>query len=285
MLQPRIHRPVVAPDASLAALASSLNALALCSKHTHTPLQPRSSAIFVRHASHAQQGRANGPSDSAGRRLGAKKGSSEWVHPGNIIFKQRGTKWFPGENVGIGKDHTLFALEYGYVRYYRDPLKHPKRRFIGVALAKEGPASQLPTPRNAPSRRRLGMYAAPMKPPPGAQKSVDASFLEAHLSASSSGRGTPAQVAFRSGRVVPTPAPPAPFNRQGTFREANASIGRAAERKGVKVREYDRSDRWLAWRKRALRVKRGMAAKAARGTKKTKGKKSNKGPKTAQRKK
>lgn len=89
MLQPRIYRPVTGSEASLAALASSLNSLALCTKHSH--LQPRASIIFVRHASHAQQGRANGPSDSAGRRLGAKKGSSEWVHPGNIIFKQRGT--------------------------------------------------------------------------------------------------------------------------------------------------------------------------------------------------
>src|ERR1700761_8791286 len=88
MLQPRIYRPIAGSDASLNALASSLNSLALCSKHAH--LQPRAATIFVRHASHAQQGRANGPSDSAGRRLGAKKGSSEWVHPGNIIFKQRG---------------------------------------------------------------------------------------------------------------------------------------------------------------------------------------------------
>jgi hypothetical protein len=131
------------------------------------------------------------------------------------------------------------------------------------------------------------MHAAPMRPPPEAQKSVDESFLDAHLAASSGSSRTPGQVALRLGRVVPAPvpAPPAAFNRQGTFREANASIGRAAERKGVKVRDYDRSDRWLAWRKRALRVKRGMTAKAARGTKKTKGKKSNKGPKTAQRKK
>ncbi|KAJ9617120.1 54S ribosomal protein L2 mitochondrial [Cladophialophora chaetospira] len=278
MLQPRIYRPVVGSEASLTALASSLNSLALCSKHAH--LQPRTSTIFVRYASHAQQGRANGPSDSAGRRLGAKKGSSEWVHPGNIIFKQRGTKWFPGENVGIGKDHTLYALEYGYVRYYRDPLKHPKRRFIGIALAKEGPGSELPTPRNAPSRRRLGMFAAPMNRPTEAQKSEDESFLEAHMSAAS--RAPP----IKSGRSVSAPTPPpAPFNRDGTFRETNTSIGLAAERKGVKVRDFDRSDRWLAWRKRQIRVKRGMEAKAARGTKKTKGKKSNKGLKTTQRKK
>ena len=125
------------------------------------------------------------------------------------------------------------------------------------------------------------MYVTGMRPPPEAQKNVDESFLEAHLSAASK---EPRQTALKSGHVAPAPAPPATFNRQGTFREANASIGRAAERKGVKVREYDRSDRWLAWRKRASRVKTAMAAKAARGTKKTKGKKSNKGQKTAQKK-
>lgn len=172
-----------------------------------------------------------------------------------------GTKWFPGENVGIGKDHTLFALEYGYVRYYRDPLKHPKRRFIGVALAKDGPGSELPTPRNAPSRRRLGMYAAPLKQP----KSADDAFLESHMSDSSK----------RPAQAVVTSSPPAPFNRAGTFRESNISIGMTAERKGVDVREYDRKDRWLAWRKRGLRIKRGIAAKAARGARKaSKGKKS-----------
>ena len=91
MLQPRSYRSAVSPDASLSALASSLNSLSLCAKHRPAQLQPRTSTIFVRHASHAQQGRANGPGDSAGRRLGAKKSASEYVVPGNIIFKQRGT--------------------------------------------------------------------------------------------------------------------------------------------------------------------------------------------------
>ena len=48
--------------------------------------------------------------DSAGRRLGVKKFGGEHVIPGNIIVRQRGTKFYPGENVGIGKDHTLFSL-------------------------------------------------------------------------------------------------------------------------------------------------------------------------------
>ena len=55
--------------------------------------------------------------DTAGRRLGVKKFGGEIVKPGNIIVRQRGTKFYPGENVGIGKDHTLFALERGSVRF------------------------------------------------------------------------------------------------------------------------------------------------------------------------
>jgi large subunit ribosomal protein L27 len=53
--------------------------------------------------------------DSEGRRLGVKKFGGEAVVPGNIIVRQRGTKWHPGSNVGIGKDHTLFALIEGKV--------------------------------------------------------------------------------------------------------------------------------------------------------------------------
>lgn len=47
--------------------------------------------------------------DSAGRRLGIKKYGGEAVVPGNIIARQRGTKWHPGAGVGMGKDHTIFA--------------------------------------------------------------------------------------------------------------------------------------------------------------------------------
>ena len=47
--------------------------------------------------------------DSAGRRLGVKKYGGEAVIPGNIIVRQRGTKWWPGEGVGMGRDHTIFA--------------------------------------------------------------------------------------------------------------------------------------------------------------------------------
>lgn len=55
--------------------------------------------------------------DSAGRRLGVKKYGGEIVIPGNIIVRQRGTKFHPGENVGMGKDHTIFALVDGTVAF------------------------------------------------------------------------------------------------------------------------------------------------------------------------
>lgn len=55
--------------------------------------------------------------DSKGRRLGVKKFGGEAVLGGNIIVRQRGTKWHPGSNVGVGKDHTLFALIDGKVEF------------------------------------------------------------------------------------------------------------------------------------------------------------------------
>lgn len=55
--------------------------------------------------------------DSEGRRLGVKKFGGELVVPGNIIIRQRGTKYHPGENVGMGKDHTIFALIEGNVSF------------------------------------------------------------------------------------------------------------------------------------------------------------------------
>ena len=67
--------------------------------------------------------------DSAGRRLGVKKFGGEAVIPGNIIVRQRGTKWWPGEGVGIGRDHTIFATAEGNVTFHKG-LKG--RTFISV---------------------------------------------------------------------------------------------------------------------------------------------------------
>ncbi len=56
--------------------------------------------------------------DSAGRRLGVKKFGGQTVVGGNIIVRQRGTRVYPGANVGIGTDHTLFATAEGHVRFH-----------------------------------------------------------------------------------------------------------------------------------------------------------------------
>jgi large subunit ribosomal protein L27 len=55
--------------------------------------------------------------DSGGKRLGVKKFGGEIVLPGNILVRQRGTKFHPGDRVGMGRDHTLFALEQGAVQF------------------------------------------------------------------------------------------------------------------------------------------------------------------------
>ena len=70
--------------------------------------------------------------DSAGRRLGVKKFGGEAVVPGNILVRQRGTKFYPGTNVGIGTDHTLFALVDGRVVFSQGKLG---RKFCSVELA------------------------------------------------------------------------------------------------------------------------------------------------------
>ena len=68
--------------------------------------------------------------DSEGRRLGVKKFGGESVLAGNIIVRQRGTKFYPANNVGMGKDHTLFALTEGRVTFAKKKLN---RTFVSVA--------------------------------------------------------------------------------------------------------------------------------------------------------
>ena len=69
--------------------------------------------------------------DSIGRRLGVKKYAGENVLAGNILVRQRGTKFYPGHNVGVGKDHTLFSLVNGKVAFKRGKLG---RSFVTVVF-------------------------------------------------------------------------------------------------------------------------------------------------------
>jgi large subunit ribosomal protein L27 len=78
------------------------------------------------------QGSTQNNRDSAGRRLGVKKYGGEAVVAGNIIVRQRGTKVHPGKNVGMGKDHTIFALVDGVVSFER---KDKKRQQVSIVPA------------------------------------------------------------------------------------------------------------------------------------------------------
>lgn len=67
--------------------------------------------------------------ESQSKRLGCKKFAGEVVIPGNILFRQRGTKMYPGNGVKIGKDDTLFAVKSGFVKFYKG---FKGRQFISV---------------------------------------------------------------------------------------------------------------------------------------------------------
>jgi large subunit ribosomal protein L27 len=71
--------------------------------------------------------------DSESKRLGVKIFGGQEVIPGNIIVRQRGTRWHAGTNVGIGRDHTLFATAAGQVRFERKGPQH--RQFVSVIPA------------------------------------------------------------------------------------------------------------------------------------------------------
>lgn len=77
--------------------------------------------------------------DSHSKRLGVKKFGDEFVIPGNIIVRQRGTHWHPGDNVGMGIDHTLYALVAGKVRFVTKGIK--RRTFVMVEPTKDEKAA------------------------------------------------------------------------------------------------------------------------------------------------
>ncbi|KAK5120180.1 54S ribosomal protein L2 mitochondrial [Cryomyces antarcticus] len=274
MLLPRLRAPARAAFASAqicqthpSTLTSALDAIRISNVAvTSTILHS------VRHASHQAQGRANGAKDGPGKRLGAKKSGEQYVIPGNIIFRQRGTHWFPGDNCDMGRDHTIYATQPGYVKYYRDPLKHPKRQYIGVVFQRHW---TLPQPPNAARKRRLGMLAVKMEESESGQAVVaDMQTGTGEEGNASGGEGLPSTIrgTHREQRLLAKtaagPEKPVLSLRPGyMYRQANWEIGRAAERANVKVREFKPRDRYAAWRKTVARKtknaeRRGINRKA-----------------------
>ncbi|KAK9460806.1 mitochondrial 54S ribosomal protein bL27m [Lipomyces oligophaga] len=149
-----------APSAALARTAPAVSIILADVRNTIGIIQKSSSKSigplqFVRYATKRASSTRTNDENSSGRRLGLKVAEGGFVLPGSIIFRQRGTKWYPGENTTLGKNYNIHAKEPGFVRYYRDPF-HPKRKFIGVALSRD---SRLPSPHWEPRDRRFGRYA------------------------------------------------------------------------------------------------------------------------------
>jgi large subunit ribosomal protein L27 len=77
--------------------------------------------------------------DSAGQRLGVKLFGGQVAVPGNIILRQRGTRWHAGEGVGMGRDHTLYALNEGAVTF---KMGHKDRQFVSIKPVAKAEAAE-----------------------------------------------------------------------------------------------------------------------------------------------
>ncbi|CEL51573.1 54S ribosomal protein L27, mitochondrial OS=Cryptococcus neoformans var, neoformans serotype D (strain B-3501A) GN=RPL27 PE=3 SV=1 [Rhizoctonia solani AG-1 IB] len=134
--------------AGLSSLSSLRQQAARC-----IPEALKSTHLQVRTATKKAGGTTKNHGKSPGQRLGIKKFSDQLVKAGNILVRQRGTQFHPGQHVGIGKDHTLFALAPGYVRFYTLP--HPtsrgQRRFVGIVQER---GENLPRDETAHGRSR-----------------------------------------------------------------------------------------------------------------------------------
>ncbi|KAF2465175.1 uncharacterized protein BDR25DRAFT_337124 [Lindgomyces ingoldianus] len=254
MLLPRIFAPLrMVIRLSSASLVSSVRVDIL--RAANGSFIPSPTLAFVRHASHQTQGRANGAKQGPGKRLGAKKSGGEYVIPGNIIFRQRGTAWFPGENCAMGRDHCIYATRSGYVRYYRDPLKHPMRQYIGVVFEKH---ETLPYPPNAARRRRLGMLAVRTQSEP---ETLEGQLVVGDFQGGDGMENNTDITALPRDRTSSKLV----MSRGYTFRETNWDIGRAAERANVQTKMFIPGDRWTAWRKSKARKEANAEKKRLRG--------------------
>ena len=167
--------------------------------------------------------------------------------PSQIIFRQRGTHWFAGENCALGRDHTVYATAPGFVRYYQDPRLHPKRKYIGVVHDAD---MRLPTPPGAARRRRFGMDAIQRAP-----KDISTVTLDPAENEHDAERTTVVDSVVVRGRTKKEAPRTLKLGSGYMFRESNWDIGRAAERAGVKPVTFKKGNRFLAWQKREQRKK------------------------------
>ncbi|UNI19561.1 Isocitrate dehydrogenase (NAD(+)) [Purpureocillium takamizusanense] len=268
-----MQRPLLTAAASAASSASRLGLGGLAVAVAGAQLMGGVLAQGRRNASVKAQGAYKKKSKRGiPNKLGAKRTGDQFVIPGNIIYKQRGTHWWPGENCIMGRDHTIHAMATGYVKYYRDPARHPDRKYIGVVFDK---ADTLPYPAHAERRRRLGMTAhairaveeRPALSPSGipyevrrvGEKSSDAADAAAAVGVKSKGRG--------KARQQGEPERLLRLRADYSYREDNWRIGRLVQTTGLRTtrfrtrKQFFRHRRWR--RERELEGQRKAAARRA----------------------
>ncbi|KAM3500134.1 hypothetical protein MY10362_006675 [Beauveria mimosiformis] len=225
----------------LSAQRPSLAATSTLLRLAGITLQPQLNHAVVqghRYASVKAQGAyKQKPKRGIPKKLGAKRTGDQFVIPGNIIYKQRGTLWWPGENCNMGRDHTIHATATGYVKYYRDPARHPDRKYIGVVFDKK---DTLPYPAHAERKRRLNMTVHPIREAP----------VKPELSAS----GIPFEVtrvqAGEPDRLLK-------LRDDYSYREDNWRIGRLVKTTGLKLKRFRTRKQYL--RNRRWRRERELA--------------------------
>ncbi|TCD64153.1 60S ribosomal protein L27 [Steccherinum ochraceum] len=106
----------------------------------------------VRTATKRAGGTVSNHGGSPGKRLGVKKFSDQYVVPGNIIVRQRGQQFHCGQHVKMGRDHTIYAVAPGFVRFYKQKWGMKDRKYVGLVLNK---GEKLPRDEAAAGRSRF----------------------------------------------------------------------------------------------------------------------------------
>ncbi|PWY97019.1 ribosomal protein L27 [Testicularia cyperi] len=141
-----------------------------------TPILPAFSfggSIQTRNSTKRGGGSTKNNRNSPGKRLGYKKQTGQFVYPGQIIFRQRGTSWHAGPNAAIGKDHTIFATAPGYVHFfYTQPEPAAPSPFTPSQTASSSSSSSLKLPIKPPSVTTYHAKELTSTPHPSSKKQV-----------------------------------------------------------------------------------------------------------------
>ncbi|KAL7795289.1 ribosomal L27 domain-containing protein [Trichoderma ceciliae] len=219
-----IQRPILAVVAGISRPSVANNVVPLGAQLANALVEGRRNASVKAQGAYRKKSKRGIPN-----KLGAKRTGDQFVIPGNILYKQRGTLWWPGENCIMGRDHTIHAMATGYVKYYRDPAKHSDRKYIGVVFNKE---DTLPYPLHAERKRKLSKTAHPIR----------AEAVKPEVS--------PSGIPFQVTRVeAGEPDRLLKLRSDYSYREDNWQIGRLVKTTGLKTKRFRTRKQWFRHRR------------------------------------